>query len=1080
MMSKLSSVSINLLKRYLCFNPQAYSSYESRRFASGYEIVDHTYDAVIVGAGGAGLRAAMGLVEAGFKTAVLTKLFPTRSHTVAAQGGVNAALGNMEPDDWRWHFYDTVKGSDWLGDQDAIHYMCREAPRAVLELENYGMPFSRTKEGKIYQRAFGGQSLDYGRGGQAHRTCCVADRTGHSMLHTLYGRTLAYDCKYFIEYLALDLLMNKNRCVGVIAWNLEDGKLHRDGTAMISRAGLPNADMEFVQFHPTGIYGAGCLITEGVRGEGGYLINSKGERFMERYAPNAKDLASRDVVSRAMSIEIREGRGVGAQKDHIYLQLHHLPTNLIHDRLPGIAETAHIFAGVDCTKEPIPVLPTVHYNMGGIPTNHIAQVLTFKQGSGDQIIQGLYAAGEAAAHSVHGANRLGANSLLDLVIFGRACALTIAKSCKPGEKFPDLPANAGERSVANLDKLRQANGTITVADLRLKMQKTMQEHASVFRTGQVLQEGCKKMEGIYKELNNVKLSDRGLIWNTDLVEAIELQNLMLNAVQTINCAEARKESRGAHAREDFKQRIDEFDYSKPLNGQTKLPFEKHWRKHSMVWMDEVTGKIKIEYRPVVDKTLDKAEVDSVPPKLSRVWVEKILYIVKEEKTLKLYSAASSVGTVGIAYIVYGRFSKDRGSVNHWKPWKVKVYRSLPLKPLSRAWGKVNSMEIPTILRRPLLGAYVRYYKCNLNEAVVDDLRAYPSLQDFFRRAIRPDLRPIADVPLVSPADGVVQWCGKISDGVLSQIKGITYHINDFFGQMEIPGVDFEEKMTSLYSCVIYLAPGDYHGFHSPVDWNVTFRRHIAGNLLSVGQRIVQRVSNLYCLNERVHLIGHWLHGFFSMCAVGATNVGSINIVFEEDLKTNKKGMRHGSLSDFTYSPGYDTEKGRKMGDFRLGSSVVLIFEAPADFQFSVSSGQRIKYGQMLGDINSQAYNLESILFLFSSAFQMVKPYFCEYCNRKFKGDVRMRKLHLQSQAHRTAYAAYYAQFEAEMNEQRLSSFAAAKSKQKISSKNANDTLNHWLQINRPDLYAFSMLRKQLIQLEYDVSKWPVSLRLCCS
>ncbi|KRY41209.1 Succinate dehydrogenase [ubiquinone] flavoprotein subunit, mitochondrial [Trichinella spiralis] len=1031
MMSKLSSVNVNLLKRCLFFNPQAYSSYESRRFVSGYEIVDHTYDAVIVGAGGAGLRAAMGLVEAGFKTAVVTKLFPTRSHTVAAQGGVNAALGNMEPDDWRWHFYDTVKGSDWLGDQDAIHYMCREAPRAVLELENYGMPFSRTKEGKIYQRAFGGQSLDYGRGGQAHRTCCVADRTGHSMLHTLYGRTLAYDCKYFIEYLALDLLMNKNRCVGVIAWNLEDGKLHRfhsnntilatggygrayfsctsahtctgDGTAMVSRAGLPNADMEFVQFHPTGIYGAGCLITEGVRGEGGYLINSKGERFMERYAPNAKDLASRDVVSRAMAIEIREGRGVGAQKDHIYLQLHHLPANLIHDRLPGIAETAHIFAGVDCTKEPIPVLPTVHYNMGGIPTNHTAQVLTFKPGSGDQIIQGLYAAGETAAHSVHGANRLGANSLLDLVIFGRACALTIAKTCKPGEKFPDLPANAGERSVANLDKLRQANGTITVADLRLKMQKTMQEHASVFRTGEVLQEGCKKMEGIYKQLENVKLSDRGLIWNTDLVEAIELQNLMLNAVQTINCAEARKESRGAHAREDFK----------PLDGQTKLPFEKHWRKHSMVWMDEVTGRTRIEYRPVIDKTLDKAEVDWVQPKLSRVWVEKE---------------------------------------------SVKVYRSLPLKPLSRAWGKVNSMEIPTILRRPLLGAYVRYYKCNLNEAVVDDLRAYPSLQDFFRRAIRPDLRPIADVSLVSPADGVVQWCGKISDGVLSQIKGITYHINDFFGQVEIPGIDFEEKMTSLYSCVIYLAPGDYHGFHSPVDWNVTFRRHIAGNLLSVGQRIVQRVSNLYCLNERVHLIGHWLHGFFSMCAVGATNVGSINIVFEEDLKTNKKGMRHGSLSDLSYSPGYDTEKGRKMGDFRLGSSVVLIFEAPADFHFSVSSGQRIKYGEMLGDINSQAYNLES-------------------------SDVRTRKLHLQSQAHRTAYAAYYAQFEEyrreEMNEQRPSSFAA-KSKQKISSKNANDILNHWLQINRPDLYAFSMLRKQLIQLEYDVNKWPVSLRMCCS
>jgi succinate dehydrogenase / fumarate reductase flavoprotein subunit len=592
--------------------------------SGAYKIVDHSYDVVVVGAGGAGLRATFGLAEQGLRTACVTKVFPTRSHTVAAQGGISAALGNMGEDDWRWHMYDTVKGSDWLGDQDAIEYMCKEAPDAVIELEHYGVPFSRTEEGRIYQRPFGGMTTRFGEGPPAQRTCAAADRTGHAMLHTHYQQSLKHQAQFFIEYFALDLIMDEDgACRGVLAWNLETGELHRfraqivilatggygrayfsctsahtctgDGNAMVLRAGLPLQDMEFVQFHPTGIYGAGCLITEGVRGEGGYLTNSDGERFMERYAPNAKDLASRDVVSRSMTIEIREGRGVGEHRDHIHLHLEHLGPEVIHERLPGIAETARIFAGVDVTRQPIPVLPTVHYNMGGIPANYRGEVVTLKDGDPDSVVPGLMAVGEAACVSVHGANRLGSNSLLDLVVFGRAAAKRCGEILQSGARQAPLPANAGEASIARLDKLRHANGSRPTAEIRLEMQRAMQDHAAVFRTGEVLAEGVAKVEAVAASFADVRVSDRSMIFNTDLVETLELENLLGQALVTIVSAENRKESRGAHAREDYPERDDAA-----------------WMKHTLAWHTGPT-EVAIDYRPVHLQTLT-SDAEPIPPK----------------------------------------------------------------------------------------------------------------------------------------------------------------------------------------------------------------------------------------------------------------------------------------------------------------------------------------------------------------------------------------------------------------------------------------------------------------------------------
>tara|TARA_R110002096_G_scaffold163266_1_gene330661 strand:+ start:9154 stop:10938 length:1785 start_codon:yes stop_codon:yes gene_type:complete len=589
---------------------------------SDYEFIDHSYDVVVIGAGGAGLRATFGLAEAGFTTACVTKVFPTRSHTVAAQGGISAALGNMGEDDWRWHMYDTVKGSDWLGDQDAIEYMCKEAPDAVIELEHYGVPFSRTEEGKIYQRPFGGMTTHFGEG-TAQRTCAAADRTGHAMLHTLYQQSLKNDAEFYIEYFAVDLIMEDGACRGVVAIDLATGQLHRfrshqvilatggygrsffsctsahtctgDGNAMVLRAGLPVQDMEFVQFHPTGIYGAGCLITEGVRGEGGYLTNADGERFMERYAPNAKDLASRDVVSRSMTIEISEGRGVGEEQDHIHLHLEHLGPEVIEERLPGIAESARIFAGVDVTREPIPVLPTVHYNMGGIPANYNGQVLTKKDGDPESVVQGLMAVGEAACVSVHGANRLGSNSLLDLVVFGRAAAHFCSETMAPGARHKAFADDAGQDSVARIDKLRNANGSRPTAEIRLEMQKVMQNHAAVFRTGETLNKGVELLRKTFASFSDVGVTDRSMIWNTDLVETMELENLLLNAAATIESAANRLESRGAHAREDYPDRDDE-----------------NWMKHTLSWVDG-SGKVSFDYRPVHQETLTD-EVDYVEPK----------------------------------------------------------------------------------------------------------------------------------------------------------------------------------------------------------------------------------------------------------------------------------------------------------------------------------------------------------------------------------------------------------------------------------------------------------------------------------
>lgn len=590
-----------------------------------YPITDHTFDVVVVGAGGAGLRATVGCSQAGLRTACITKVFPTRSHTVAAQGGVAASLGNMGKDTWQWHMYDTVKGSDWLGDQDAIEYLVRNAPAAVYELEHWGVPFSRTETGKIYQRPFGGMTTEFGNGPPAQRTCAAADRTGHAMLHTLYGQALRYNTEFFIEYFAIDLIMDDDgACRGVIAIKLDDGTIHRfrskmaimatggygrayfsatsahtctgDGGAMVLRAGLPLQDMEFVQFHPTGIYGAGCLITEGARGEGGYLTNSEGERFMERYAPSAKDLASRDVVSRSMTMEIRGGRGVGKNKDHIYLHLDHLDPKILHERLPGISESAKIFAGVDVTREPIPVLPTVHYNMGGIPTNFHGEVLTKEGGNPDTVVPGLMAIGEAACVSVHGANRLGSNSLIDLVVFGRAAGLRCAEIVKAGEKQPELPANSADLSLARLDRYRNAAGGTPTAELRGRMQKTMQDNCAVYRTGETLEEGHKLIHEVWAGIEDIATTDRSLIWNSDLIETLEFDNLITQAVVTMDSALNRPESRGAHAREDYPERDD-----------------KDWMKHTLSWIDDEKRTVTLDDRPVHTYTLSN-DIEYIKPK----------------------------------------------------------------------------------------------------------------------------------------------------------------------------------------------------------------------------------------------------------------------------------------------------------------------------------------------------------------------------------------------------------------------------------------------------------------------------------